>query len=48
MNSALGAQFSTGTGRCTVGIYFTLQRFPDDNINRGGVKWLLLLDTEGL
>ena len=46
MNSALGCQFGTGSGRCTIGVYFTLQRFPDENKN--GVKWLLMLDTEGL
>ena len=46
MNFAFGTQFFTSAGRCTKGIYFTLQKFPYDN--EAGVKWLLMLDTEGL
>ena len=46
MNFAFGTQFFTSTGRCTKGIYFTLHKFPYDN--EAGVKWLLMLDTEGL
>ena len=45
LNFAFGTQFFTSTGRCTKGIYFTLQKFPDD---RGKVKWMRILDTEGL
>lgn len=49
MNYAFGTQFFTATGRCTSGIYFTLQRFPDQySNNKAKVKWLLMLDTEGL
>jgi len=38
----------TSTGRCTKGVYFTLQKFPSNVPNKKGVKWLLMLDTEGL
>ena len=48
MNYAFGTQFFTATGRCTSGIYFTLQRMPDHMDNKAGIKWLLMLDTEGL
>jgi GTPase Era involved in 16S rRNA processing len=48
MNYAFGTQFFTASGRCTSGIYFTLQRFPSHMKNKAGVKWLLMLDTEGL
>jgi len=48
MNYAFGTQFFTSAGRCTKGIYFTLQKLPDELIEQSKVKWLLLLDTEGL
>jgi hypothetical protein len=48
MNFSFGTQFFTSSGRCTKGIYFTLQKFPDDIPNEAGVRWLLMLDTEGL
>jgi hypothetical protein len=48
LNFSFGTQFFTSTGRCTKGIYFTLQKFPDDLPNKNNVKWLIMLDTEGL
>jgi hypothetical protein len=48
MNFAFGTQFFTSTGRCTKGVYFTLQKFPSEIENNAKVKWLLMLDTEGL
>lgn len=48
MNYAFGTQFFTASGRCTSGIYFTLQKFPEHMQNKAEVKWLLMLDTEGL
>ena len=48
MNFSFGTQFFTSQGRCTKGIYFTLQEFPKDIANDGKVRWLLMLDTEGL
>jgi len=45
MNFAFGTQFFTSTGRCTKGIYFTLQKFT---VVDSDVQWLLMLDTEGL
>ena len=48
MNCAFGTQFFTNAGRCTKGIYFTLQKFPSEIENKAQVKWLLMLDTEGL
>ena len=48
LNFAFGTQFFTSDGRCTKGIYFTLQMFPEDIPNKAGVKWLIMLDTEGL
>ena len=32
MNYCFGAQFFTSTGRCTSGIYFTLLKFPSDEV----------------
>ena len=46
MNFAFGTQFFTSTGRCTKGVYFTLQEYKEKN--KAEVKWLLMLDTEGL
>lgn len=49
MNYAFGTQFLSSQGRCTSGIYFTLQKLPDHLAqNKAGVKWILMLDTEGL
>jgi hypothetical protein len=49
MNIAFGTQFLSADGRCTSGIYFTLQKLPSHlSSNKAGVKWLLMLDTEGL
>jgi hypothetical protein len=48
LNFAFGTQLFTSAGRCTKGIYFTLQKFPDDLPNINNVKWLIMLDTEGL
>ena len=48
MNYSFAAQFFTATGRCTCGIYFTLLKFPVDMVSGTGIKYLLLLDTEGL
>ena len=48
MNYAFGTQFFTSARRCTKGVYFTLLEFPEDIPNEAGVKWMLVLDTEGL
>lgn len=49
MNYAFGTQFITSAGRCTSGVYFTLQRLPGHMLNNENeVKWVLMLDTEGL
>jgi hypothetical protein len=36
------------TGRCTQGIYFTLQRIPQELKEGKDVEYLIILDTEGL
>jgi hypothetical protein len=36
------------TGRCTQGIYFTLQKIPPGMCKDGSVEYFLILDTEGL
>jgi len=49
MNIAFGTKPPSADGRCTSGIYFTLQKIPSHlSSNEAGVKWLLMLDTEGL
>ena len=48
MNYAFATQFFTATGRCTSGIYFTLQRMPDHMDNKAGIMWLLMLNTKGM
>ena len=48
MNYCFGTQFLASTGRCTQGIYFTLQKIPKEMCPNGGVEYLLILDTEGL
>ena len=36
------------TGRCTQGIYFTIQRIPYEMCPSGDVEYFIILDTEGL
>ena len=45
MNYTFGTQFFTSVGRCTKGIYFTIQKMLSDD---GKEQWLLLLDSEGI
>ena len=47
MNFCFGTQFLASTGRCTQGIYFTLQKIPPEMCD-GTVEYMMLLDTEGL
>ena len=47
MNYCFGTQFLASTGRCTQGIYFTLQKIPKE-MCPGDVEYLIILDTEGL
>ena len=48
MNFSFGTQFLASTGRCTQGIYFTLQRIPAELKHGKDVEYLIILDTEGL
>jgi len=48
MNFCFGTQFLASTGRCTQGIYFTLQKIPPEMCPGGQVEYFIILDTEGL
>ncbi len=48
MNFCFGTQFLASTGRCTQGIYFTLQKIPPEMRGSSEVEYLIILDTEGL
>ena len=48
MNFCFGTQFLASTGRCTQGIYFTLQKIPPELKQGKDVEYLIILDTEGL
>ena len=36
------------SGRCTQGIYYTIQKVPKEMCPDGSVDYLIILDTEGL
>ena len=48
MNFCFGTQFLASTGRCTQGIYFTIQKIPKEMCPGGEVEYFIILDTEGL
>ena len=48
MNFVFGTQFLASTGRCTQGIYFTLQKIPPGTWKNSQIEYVMLLDTEGL
>ena len=48
MNFCFGTQFLASTGRCTQGVYFTLQKIPKEMCQGSDVEYFILLDTEGL
>ena len=48
MNFCFGTQFLASTGRCTQGIYFTIQKIPPEMCKKGDVEYFIILDTEGL
>jgi len=45
LNYAFGTQFYTSVGRCTSGLFFTIQKL-DNQIN--GFEYIVIVDTEGL
>ncbi len=47
LNYLFGCKFSTSKGRCTKGVYGTLQRIDDERASEE-YDYLLVLDTEGL
>ena len=45
LNHMFGTLFHTSQGRCTSGLYMSLQRAPDPTC---GVKYLMIVDSEGM